>query len=139
MRMRSLIQVLVLLIAEVSQLGHIETLTMVGSGSTATGISSYCPSGSVSPIYIKNMGKKYSALPTVGFTSAQTEVLQLRYASITNEYINCNGLYGGMVKAVHLTNAGCGYTVAPMITFQTSPGDDGVSKAPLVESSQLVL
>ena len=54
---------------EIEQLGHIETLTLIGSGSTATGISSYCPSGSVSPIYITNMGKKYS-LPTVGFTSA---------------------------------------------------------------------
>ena len=54
---------------EIEQLGHIETLTLIGSGSTATGISSYCASGSVSPIYITNMGKKYSALPTVGFTS----------------------------------------------------------------------
>lgn len=116
--------------SEVSQLGHIETLTMVGSGSTATGISSYCASGSVSPIYIKNMGKKYSALPTIAFTSAPAGgVTASGIASVTNEYINCNGLYGGMVKAINLTNAGCGYTVAPMITFQTSSGDDGVGAA----------
>ena len=115
---------------EIEQLGHIETLTLIGSGSTATGISSYCASGSVSPIYITNMGKKYSALPTVGFTSAPDGgVTASGIASITNEYINCNGLYGGKVLAINLTNAGCGYTVAPMITFQTAPGDDGVGAA----------
>lgn len=113
---------------EVEQLGHIQTLTMVGSGSTATGISSYCASGSVSPIYIKNMGKKYSALPTVGFTSSPG-VTAVGVASITNEYINCNGLYGGMLWYINLENAGCGYTVAPMITITTSPGDDGAGAA----------
>ena len=116
--------------SEIDQIGHIETLTMVGSGSTATGISSYCASGSVSPIYITNMGKKYSAFPTVEFTKAPPGgVTASGIASITNEYINCNGLYGGMVKAINLTNAGCGYVTPPMITITTAPGDDGVSAA----------
>ena len=113
---------------EIEQLGHIETLTLVGSGSTATGISSYCASGSVSPIYIKNMGKKYSAIPTIAFT-ASPGVTAVGVASITNEYINCNGLYGGMLKYINLENAGCGYTVAPMITITTEKGDDGAGAA----------
>ena len=115
---------------EIAQIGYIQTLTMVGSGSTATGITSYCPSGSVSQIYINNMGKKYSKNPTVGFTSAPGNgITATGIASITNEYIQCNGLYGGMIDAILLTNAGCGYTIAPMITIQSAKNDDGVGAA----------
>lgn len=119
--------------SEVEQLGYIQTLTMIGAGTTATGITSYCASGSVSPVYISNIGKKYTALPTVGFTSAPDGgVTAVGVASISNEYINCNGLYGGTILNINLINAGCGYTVSPMVTFQTAPGDDGVGAAATV-------
>ena len=118
---------------EIEDVGYIRTLTMIGAGSTALGISSYCSSGSVSPIYITNMGKKYSKRPKVGFTSAPDGGTNATgIASITNEFINCNGLYGGKVAAIWLTNAGCGYTVAPMVTIQTEKGDDGVGAAATV-------
>ena len=118
---------------EIEEVGYIRTLTMIGAGSTALGISSYCSSGSVSPIYITNMGKKYSKRPKVGFTSAPDGGTNATgIASITNEFINCNGLYGGKVAAIWLTNAGCGYTVAPMVTIQTEKGDDGVGAAATV-------
>ena len=115
---------------EIAQIGYIQSLTMVGSGSTATGTTLYCGSGSVSQIYINNMGKKYSKNPTVGFTSAPGDgITASGIASITNEYIQCNGLYGGMIDAILLTNAGCGYTVPPMITIQSAKSDNGVGAA----------
>ena len=115
---------------EVAQIGHIQTLTMVGGGTTATALSSYCASGSVSQIHIKNMGKKYTKNPMVGFTSAPIGGMTATgIASITNEYIQCNGLYGGMINSILLTNAGCGYTVPPMVTIQSVDGDDGVGAA----------
>ena len=118
---------------EIEEIGYIRTLTMIGAGSSALGISSYCSSGSVSPIYITNMGKKYSKIPKVGFTSAPDGgTTATGIASITNEFINCNGLYGGKVAAILLTNAGCGYTIAPMVTIQTEKGDDGVGAAATV-------
>ena len=118
---------------EIEEIGYIRTLTMIGAGSSALGISSYCSSGSVSPIYITNMGKKYSKIPKVGFTSAPDGgTTATGIASITNEFVNCNGLYGGKVAAILLTNAGCGYTIAPMVTIQTEKGDDGVGAAATV-------
>ena len=115
---------------EIEEVGYIRTLTMIGAGSTAAGDASYCPSGSVSPIYITNMGKKYSKRPEVGFTSApEGGITATGIASITNQFINCNGLYGGKVAAIWLTNAGCGYTVPPMINITTSKGDIGSGAA----------
>tara|TARA_B100001559_G_scaffold196133_1_gene164121 strand:+ start:29033 stop:30460 length:1428 start_codon:yes stop_codon:yes gene_type:complete len=115
---------------EVAQIGYIQTLTMVGGGTTATAVASYCASGSVSQIYIKNMGKKYTKNPIVGFTSAPDGgITASGIASITNDYIQCNGLYGGMIDAILLTNAGCGYTVPPMVTIQSASGDTGVGAA----------
>ena len=115
---------------EIEEIGYIRTLTMIGAGSTAAGISSYCSSGSVSPIYITNMGKKYSKRPHVGFTSApEGGTTATGIASITNQFINCNGLYGGKVATIWLTNAGCGYTVPPMINITTSKGDIGSGAA----------
>ena len=118
---------------EIEEIGYIRTLTMIGAGSSALGISSYCSSGSLSPVYISNMGKKYSKRPKVGFTSAPDGgVTAIGIASITNEFVNCNGLYGGKVATIWLSNAGCGYTIAPMVTIQTEKGDDGVGAAATV-------
>ena len=112
---------------EIEEVGYIRTLTMIGAGSTAVGVASgFCASGSVSPIYITNMGKKYSKRPEVVFTSAPSGgITATGIASITNQFINCNGLYGGKVLSILLTNAGCGYTVPPMVNILTSRGDIG--------------
>ena len=45
--------------------------------------------------------------------------------SVTDEYIQCNGMYGGMIDAVDLVNAGCGYTVEPMVVISPSGNDIG--------------
>ena len=37
----------------------------------------------------------------------------------------CNGMFGGMVEAVDLINAGCAYTVSPMVKITSSGNDTG--------------
>ena len=46
-------------------------------------------------------------------------------ATITNEFIDCHGLKNGKVYDIFITNAGCGYTVAPGISLKTPDGQSG--------------
>ena len=71
------------------------------------------------------MGKKYRYRPEVGFSSSPTFATTVGIVSITEEYIQCNGMYGGMIDAVDLVNAGCGYTVEPMVVISPSGNDIG--------------
>jgi len=110
---------------EIEQLGHIQTLSLISSGlgTAATGIASLCASGAVQTITITNMGKNYSTPPQVAFSSAPSGgVTATGIASITFDYPGCFGGNDGRVAAVLLTNAGCGYTEAPWITFSGGGG-----------------
>tara|TARA_E500000178_G_C17037317_1_gene764195 strand:+ start:3210 stop:4712 length:1503 start_codon:yes stop_codon:yes gene_type:complete len=110
---------------EIEQLGHIQTLSLISSGigTAATGITSYCAAGSVQIVTINNMGKNYSTPPQVAFSSAPAGgVTATGIASITFDYPGCFGGKDGRVAAVLLTNAGCGYTEAPWITFSGGGG-----------------
>ena len=108
---------------EIEQLGHIQTLSLVGSGnSVATGIATLCASGAVQVVTITNMGKNYTSPPQVAFSSAPAGgVTATGIASVSYNYPGCFG-NSGRVVAVHLTNAGCGYTVEPWITFSGGGG-----------------
>ena len=113
---------------EIEQLGHIQTLTLIGAGigTAATGIASLCASGAVQTVHITNMGKNYAFPPQVAFSSAPSGgVTATGIASITFDYPGCFGR-SGRVAAVYLTNAGCGYTEAPWITF-TGGGGSGAA------------
>ena len=59
-------------------------------------------------------------------------------ATITTEYVGCDGSKAGKVLDIYLTNTGCGYTVPPKITFETPKGYTG-SGLPQQVSVQLVL
>ena len=77
---------------DISQIGYIQTLTLIGSGVTASATASYCASGSVRKIYIKNMGGSYTSQPTIGISSAPSGgITAVGIASITTNYVNCNG------------------------------------------------
>ena len=112
---------------EIEQLGYIQTLTLIGSGTTATGTASFCSSNGVNRIYITNMGNGYTKQPIIGFSSAPAGgVTAAGIASITTEYIGCGGDESGKIQAINIINPGCGYTVAPWITIQ---GGGGVGAA----------
>ena len=104
--------------------GYIQTINMIGAAVTATASAGICTIGAVNRISITNMGKKYSYRPEIGF-SKSPGTTTIGIASITNEYIQCNGMFGGMIDAIDLSNAGCGYTVTPMISITPSGNDDG--------------
>ena len=115
---------------EIEQLGYIQTLTLIGAGTTATGITTFCQSGGVNQIYITNMGNGYTRQPIIGFSSAPAGgVTAVGIASITTEYIGCKGSDSGKIEAINIINPGCGYTVAPWITIQARDGDTGVGAA----------
>lgn len=116
-------------IAEIGT-GYVQTLTLIGTASTATGEATVCGSGSVNSITITNMGSGYSIPPTVGFSSAPDGgTTAVGIASLTDEFIDCNGVKSGRVKEVYLTNAGCGYTVAPKMVFSTLKTETGSGAA----------
>ena len=71
-----------------------------------------------------NMGKKYRYRPMVGLSSSPTTTA-VGITSITEEYIQCNGMYGGMIDLLISSMLGCGYTVAPMVVISPSGNDIG--------------
>ena len=104
--------------------GYIQTLNMIGAAVTATATAGICTLGAVNLISISNMGKKYSYRPEIGFSSSPGTTT-VGIASVTNEFIQCDGMYGGMIDAIDLVNAGCGYTVKPMVSITPVGDDDG--------------
>lgn len=106
--------------------GYIQTLNMIGAAVTATATAGICTLGAVNLISMSNMGKKYSYRPEIGISSSPGTTT-VGIASITNEYIQCDGMYGGMIDAIDLVNAGCGYTVNPMVSITPSGNDNGNS------------
>ena len=108
-------------------IGYLQTLNMIGIASTANISAGICTLGATNLVTITNMGGKYSFRPEVGFSSSPGAT-SVGIASLTNKYIGCNGMFGGMVEAIDLINAGCGYTVNPMVSIKPSGNDIG-SKA----------
>jgi len=106
--------------------GYIQTLNMIGAAVTATATAGICTLGAVNLISMSNMGKKYSYRPEIGFSSSPGTTT-VGIASVTNEFIQCDGMYGGMIDAIDLVNAGCGYTVKPMVSITPIGNDDGSS------------
>ena len=107
---------------EIAQIGYIQTLNLIGAGRTATATAEHCSSGSISDIYISNMGRNFRSTPTVGFSSAPSGgTTAAGIASVSYSYPGCKGT-SGVVPLILLTNAGCGYTEAPMITVSGGGG-----------------
>jgi hypothetical protein len=110
--------------------GYIQTLQMIGAGSTATVTAGICTVGGVTDVFIKNMGNNYNHEPLVGFSSAPAGgTMTAGISSITNDYINCSGGSGGKINAVYMSNSGCGYTVAPWVSFTNLNNKSGTGAA----------
>ena len=80
---------------EIAQIGYMQTLSLIGAGTTATAEATVCANGAVSQIYISNMGRNYSSTPTVGFSSAPAGgVTAEGVAAVSYEYPGCKGQSG---------------------------------------------
>lgn len=110
--------------------GSTQTLTVVGIASTALATATLCSGGSVQKVTITDMGSDYNIAPIVTFSAAPDGgVTATGIATINGDYVGCNGLKSGKIYDVFITNAGCGYTVAPGITFKTPTGYTGAGAA----------
>lgn len=110
--------------------GYIQTLQLIGSATTSIATATLCSSGAVNSISITNMGNNYNTTPVVAFSSAPFGgVTATGIATITNGYINCSGESGGKVLSIQITNAGCGYTVPPLVKLTTPKGYTGSGAA----------
>ena len=91
---------------EIKEVGYIERLTMVSSGTTATAVSTFI-NGGVQYITMTDGGYGYAQPPTVTFSSPGSGTTATGFAILD----------GGSVDAVRITNPGSGYTFSPAIKF----------------------
>ena len=108
--------------------GPTQTLTLVGSGVTATATAAIFDGG-VRAFTITNRGGGYSVVPTVGVTSAPSGgTTAVGIATMIGGINVCNLNSNASLKsvqAVNVVNSGAGYTVAPTITI-ANPDLDSV-------------
>jgi len=97
--------------------GYIQTLTMVGVGTTATATTGIV-NGGVRYITITNRGSGYTSTPRVAISSAPFGGINATgIATMIGNLVDCNGTTALKVQGVELTNPGAGYTVAPSVAF----------------------
>ena len=97
--------------------GYIQSLTMVGSGTSAAAITTI-RNKTVRFITIENRGNNYTSAPRVAISSSPSGgVNAVGIATLYSDSIDCDGIASPKVQGVELTNPGTGYTVAPGIGF----------------------
>jgi hypothetical protein len=111
--------------------GYIQTLQMIGIGSSATA-SATVVNGGVRYITVTNRGTGYTEPPKVMFSSAPAggvtaTGVAVMISGIVDLCESDPNLF--RVQQVQLTNAGAGYTVAPKITFVGGGGSGAKAEA----------
>jgi len=100
--------------------GNIVNLTMSGIGVTATATASIV-NGGVRFITVTNRGGGYTSTPTVGISSAPAGgKTATAIAKMISGVVDCNNNINPKAQSVQevlVTNAGYGYTVAPLVRF----------------------
>ena len=107
--------------------GNIRSLTLIGSGTTATAFAGRIASGAVNQIIVTDRGEKYNYPPTVAISSAPSGGTRATgLSTLRDDIVNCDGtLIGSKVQGVLISNPGSGYIVNPGIVFvgvNTNPG-----------------
>ena len=109
--------------------GYIQTLTLVGSGVTATATTTIV-NGGIRFITVTNRGSGYKSTPIVAISSApfggQTAT---GIATMIGNIVDCNGTSSLKVQGVELTDPGYGYTIAPSIVFNGGGGAGAAATA----------
>jgi|TARA_R100000030_G_scaffold15818_1_gene10481 hypothetical protein len=111
--------------------GVTQTLTLVGTGATATAITGIVTSGGVRLITITNRGSGYIGIPTVGVSSAPSGGTTgiATVGQVIGGIVVCNNSANPRsrsIQRVDISNPGAGYTIAPGIRFI---GGSGVGAA----------
>lgn len=97
--------------------GYIQTLQLVGIGSTATAITNIVDGG-VRYVSVTERGSSYTSTPTVAFSSSPA-ITAVGFATMIKGIVDLCEVSPDLsrVQSVNLSNSGAGYTVAPMVTF----------------------
>ena len=105
-------------------LGSSQTLTLVGTGVSASAVIGFNTEGSIRLITLSNRGGGYSAIPTIGVSSAPAGgVTGILTATMISGINVCNKNISDNLKSVQqvvITNPGSGYTIAH--TLQVTGG-----------------
>jgi hypothetical protein len=100
--------------------GSIQTLTLVGTGVTATAITNLV-NGGIRYFTVTNRGGGYSSAPRVAISSAPSGgVTGVGSATMIGGIVVCNNNINPnsrSVQSVEVINAGYGYTIAPKVAF----------------------
>ena len=111
-------------------LGSSQTLTLVGTGVSASAVIGFNTEGSIRLITLSNRGGGYSAIPTIGVSSAPSgKVTGILTASMISGINVCNLNISDNLKSVQkvlITNPGAGYTLAPTLQI-TGGGGSGAA------------
>ena len=111
----------------VQEFGYIETLQLIGSGTTATASVMGVSDGGVRAIYISDRGHNYANVPRVAISSAPSGgTTAVGISTMISFIVDCDGEKSSKVQHADLINPGAGYTVAPTIAFH---GGGGVGAA----------
>jgi len=104
--------------------GYTKSLTLVGSGRTATAYTGLV-NGAVYQVLITNRGSGFTTAPTVVFEkspvsggTASGDVI------LIDGLVDCNGTTSSKVQTILITNPGYGYTYAPKVIV-TGGGGSG--------------
>ena len=102
-------------------IGPTQTLTLVGTGVTATAITGIVTDGGIRYIDITNRGGGYLGQPTVAISSAPSGgVTGIATVRLIGGIVACTDNVNPATRSVQhvdLENVGSGYTVAPKIAF----------------------
>lgn len=115
----------------VEELGFIQSLTMIGSGSSATAITSIV-NGGVRFVEVTNRGIGYKTPPTVVFSPpGNNGIVATGIASMIGGIVDlCDpDSTSYRVQSVNITNPGSGYTVAPTVLFYGGEGRGAEARA----------
>lgn len=98
----------------------IQTLTLVGTGVTASAVTNLV-NGGIRYFTVTNRGGGYSSIPRVAISSAPTGgITGVGSATMIGGIVVCNSNINPnlrSVQSVEVINAGYGYTIAPKVAF----------------------
>jgi len=101
--------------------GHSQTLTLVGTGVTATAVAGIVTEGGIRLITMTNRGGGYTTIPRVAISSAPSggitgiaSAVMIGGIVVNNQNANPKAQ---SIQNIDISNPGAGYTVAPGVQF----------------------
>jgi hypothetical protein len=120
-------------------IGHVQTLTVVGTGATATAVTGIV-NGGIRKITVSNRGAGYTYAPTVGVGSAPAGgITGIATAIMIGGIVVCSDSANPAstsVQEVRIVNPGAGYTAAPGVKF-IGGGGSGAAATSVIDNGTI--